>query len=243
MRLERDKKIPYAQVANHVLNDKKLSWKAKGIYAYLFSKPETWDFSTHRIKDDAVDGREALLTGIKELEDQGYLFRVRQGNGRVKYIISHAEPQSEIPTQEPESENTTVGNSHSGVSRPVSNTEGPSNKDKKVKQNPARSAEEEKQIADVIEAFKDVNPSYNRLFGIPPQREAAWRLIQQHGLKRTFDMVAYLQHSNAERYAPTITTPSQLESKLGELKAWADKQRKTSSGKGKGIISAAGISA
>jgi hypothetical protein len=107
------------------------------------------------------------------------------------------------------------------------------------KKNPARSADEEKKIADVIEAFKDVNPSYKTLFPRSPQREAAWRLMQQFGYARLItEMIPYLRHSNAVRYAPTITTPVQLESKLGELKAWADKQRDASGGKGRKIISA-----
>lgn len=105
------------------------------------------------------------------------------------------------------------------------------------KKNPARTAQEEKEIADVIEAFKDVNPSYKLLFPRVPQREAAWRLLQQFQLGPLLRTVSFLRHSNATRYAPTVTTPVQLESKLGELKAWAEKQRAASGGKGKKIIS------
>jgi hypothetical protein len=43
--------VNYTQVSNVVLSNKKLSWKAKGIYAYLFSKPDDWDFSTKRMKN------------------------------------------------------------------------------------------------------------------------------------------------------------------------------------------------
>lgn len=107
------------------------------------------------------------------------------------------------------------------------------------KKNPARSAQEEKEIADTIEAFKDVNPSYKTLFPRSPQREAAWRLLQQFGFPKLHAMVEYLRRSNAARYAPTITTPVQLESKLGELIAWSEKQRAATGGKGKRIISAA----
>lgn len=114
-----------------------------------------------------------------------------------------------------------------------------SNKDKnrsKNKKVPARSAQQEKEIADIIESFKDVNPTYKTLFSRSPQREAAWRLIEQFRYEPLLKMVAYLKQSNGRKYAPTITTPSQLESKMGELKAWAEKQRDMT-GKGKGIIS------
>ena len=101
----------------------------------------------------------------------------------------------------------------------------------------AHSADAEKAIGEAIFLFQEVNPSYKTLYNRKPQREAAHRLITQFGFEAVKRMIAYLPKSNAERYAPTITTPSQLEMKLGELKAWADKQR--SSGKtGKGIVNA-----
>ncbi len=108
---------------------------------------------------------------------------------------------------------------------------------KRSKIHTAQSADEEKQIGEIIFAFKEVNPSYKTLFNRPPQREAAFRLMEQHGFEKLTRMIAYLPHSNAARYAPTITTPSQLESKLGELISWGQKQRSGGSGKGKGIIS------
>lgn len=101
----------------------------------------------------------------------------------------------------------------------------------------AHSADEEKSIGEIIFLFKEVNPSYKTLFNRKPQREAAYRLLTQFGMQKLTGMIGFLETSNAARYAPTITTPSQLESKLGELKAWADKQR--SSGKaGKGMVNA-----
>jgi len=95
----------------------------------------------------------------------------------------------------------------------------------------------EAQIGEIIFRFKDYNPAYRQLFARKPQRDAAKRLLEQYGFDQLCGMVGYLRHSNAARYAPTITTPVQLESKLGELKAWADKQRAATGGKGKPIIS------
>lgn len=95
----------------------------------------------------------------------------------------------------------------------------------------------EQQIAEIIYRFKDYNPAYKTLFNRNPQRDAARRLLEQFKFDPLCAMVNYLRHSNAAKYAPTITTPSQLESKLGELKAWADKQR-SGNGKGKKIIRA-----
>ena len=77
----------------------------------------------------------------------------------------------------------------------------------------------------VINLFKEVNPSYQRLFGSPPQRDAAERLIKTHGIDKLTSMINYLPKSNGTKYAPTITTPVQFEQKLGELIAWSQKQK------------------
>lgn len=80
-------------------------------------------------------------------------------------------------------------------------------------------------ISAVINLFKEVNPSYQRLFGMPPQRNAANRLLAVHGKEKLTSMISYLPKSNATKFAPTITTPAQFESKLGELIAWSQKQK------------------
>lgn len=87
-------------------------------------------------------------------------------------------------------------------------------------------------INELLEGFKQVNPSYSRLYGQTPQRQALDRLVLQHGKEKTESMIAYLPKSNASRYAPSITTPVQLEANLGKLIAWAQKEKDTSS-KGK----------
>lgn len=127
--------IPYTQVSNAVLNDKKLSWKAKGIFAYLYSKPENWDFSVHRIFLDSRDGKESLLSGISELEEAGYLFRKRLANGKMEYKICF-EPCTEKPDEacsgnqnEPDSGKANNGKPVIGKTRTVYNKEVDSNKE------------------------------------------------------------------------------------------------------------------
>lgn len=120
--------VPFTQVANEVLNDKNLSWKAKGLYAYLFSKPDDWDFSAHRIKMDSANGRDSVLSALKELEQKGYLERNKLGNGRVEYHLKFnlsVNPSTENPTLdiEPDPEKPTVGKAHGGKSRTISNKE------------------------------------------------------------------------------------------------------------------------
>jgi hypothetical protein len=80
-------KIPFTQVANGVLTDKRLSAKAKGLYAYLYSKPDGWDFSVERMCLEMSDGIESINTGLQELEKCGFLTRKRQADGRMFYMV------------------------------------------------------------------------------------------------------------------------------------------------------------
>ncbi len=80
-------------------------------------------------------------------------------------------------------------------------------------------------IAYFINLFSEVNPSYQRLFPNKTQRAALARLLQTHGPEHLEKVIKFLAISNRVKYAPTITTPLQLEEKLGVLMAFAEKQK------------------
>ncbi len=75
----------------------------------------------------------------------------------------------------------------------------------------------------IITLFKEVNPSYERLFSRPPQRAAADRLLKLHGLDRLSKVLGFVEKSRSDRYCPTITTPIQLEDKWAALEGYAAK--------------------
>lgn len=84
-------------------------------------------------------------------------------------------------------------------------------------------AENGKDIAEVIDAFQVVNPAYKKLFGNKTQRAAVERLLASSDKKKLIEIVNFLPKSNAARYGPTITTPLQLEDKMGALIAFSQK--------------------
>ena len=126
--------IPFTMVANEVLKDPNLSFKAKGIYAYLFSKPDEWDFAAKRMTMESADGREAIMSGLQELEGRGYLKRSRQSDGKVDYLLTFSEKSQSRETllrlPDPKSGNPTVAKPHSGKTRLISNIDNTSNKEK-----------------------------------------------------------------------------------------------------------------
>lgn len=70
----------FTVLANEILNRKDLSLKAKGLFAYLMSKPDNWHFSVNGAKSQNKDGTDSVRSGIKELEQKGYLIRKSKKN-------------------------------------------------------------------------------------------------------------------------------------------------------------------
>ena len=60
-------------VPNTIMKDKRLSWRAKGIFIQIMSLPEGWDFSIAGLASLAKEGTKATNTGIHELVEAGYL--------------------------------------------------------------------------------------------------------------------------------------------------------------------------
>jgi|HubBroStandDraft_4_1064222.scaffolds.fasta_scaffold16069_3 hypothetical protein len=88
----------YTIINNHICKDDRLSWKAKGIWLYAFSRPDDWEFNIQDLINQSTDGRESVRAGLKELEEHGYLTRVQH---RENGHYSKAEWQfHEVPTLE-----------------------------------------------------------------------------------------------------------------------------------------------
>lgn len=65
----------YTNISNILVRDKRLTWKARGIFLYMWSQADNWQFYVREIASHAVDGERALTSGLKELEECGYLIR------------------------------------------------------------------------------------------------------------------------------------------------------------------------
>lgn len=215
--------IPFTQVANIVINDKTLSWKAKGLFAYLYSKPNDWDFSYDRIMKDSSDGKAATLTGLQELEKAGYLQRIKHGTGRKTYLIQWERPTTEKQELEPTTENPYLRKSQVAKIGTISNIVSESNKEEETNIDPATSAG--KVVNEVLSLFKEVNPNYEILYKRPPQRKALERMIKKFGREKMEGAIKVLVKTNGQNYAPMITTPIQLEENLGKLVAFVRRSK------------------
>lgn len=71
-----------------IWHDDRLSMKAKGLFGYMNTKPSTYDFACKRIANDMRDAVKSVVSAMKELENLGYLNRLKLGNGRLLHDIS-----------------------------------------------------------------------------------------------------------------------------------------------------------
>lgn len=73
----------YTVINNFICFDKRLSWKAKGIWLYAFSRPDDWEFHMNDLINQSTDGKDSVTSGLKELEECGYLTRdQKRDNGK-----------------------------------------------------------------------------------------------------------------------------------------------------------------
>ena len=91
----------FGQAPNELLNDPTISFKAKGLYTFMQSKPDQWDFTIAKIASQAKEGIDAIKGAIKELKSAGYLsiknFQNKEGKWDSEYTL-YFEPRVEKPT-------------------------------------------------------------------------------------------------------------------------------------------------
>lgn len=70
-----EKNANYTVMSNEHLRNRDLSLKAKGLLSQMLSLPEEWDYSLEGLSRINREGVDAIRTGVRELEEHGYLER------------------------------------------------------------------------------------------------------------------------------------------------------------------------
>ena len=91
-----NKKENFTSIHNKLINNSRISLKAKGIMLYMLSKPENWKYNPKEITKNSKDGLDSVYSGIKELIEAGYISRTRHSDGTVDYFVFEDVEENDI---------------------------------------------------------------------------------------------------------------------------------------------------
>lgn len=73
IRVVKDSDNPYVQINKKALQDKELSWQAKGLLSYLLSLPNDWQIYQSELVRHSTNKIDSLRSIMQELENSGYI--------------------------------------------------------------------------------------------------------------------------------------------------------------------------
>lgn len=89
--------LNFVQIPNSMLRTKDLTFKAKGLLSLLLTNTDGWISFIETIKDMAKEGTEAISSGLKELEEHGYLWRIQYRNKDTKTRVGSFWAYTTVP--------------------------------------------------------------------------------------------------------------------------------------------------
>lgn len=77
---------PYVVLDKGFLDSPHLSWRAKGLLAYLLARPDDWQVREADLVAHATDGRDSVRAALRQLKFSGYIVRsqAKAKSGRFK---------------------------------------------------------------------------------------------------------------------------------------------------------------
>lgn len=200
----------FTVISNNEVQDKRLSWKARGIFSYLWSMPDNWDFYETEVTKHAPDGRNSLRTGLKELEKYSYLRRERvRVNGHLGgtawFLTDSPKPKAEDKTLMSENQTPMSENHTQGFLMSENHTYGDATVQNKYHTKDLPNKGLTNKQANACSADADLSVSFNKLWNLYPKKQ---------GKKDAF------RHYKAWRKKSKDNTDDYLLRKLNEYKAY-----------------------
>lgn len=93
-----------------------------------------------------------------------------------------------------------------------------------------------KEIGEIIDLFKTINPSYKRFYGNTSQRSAVERMLKELGYNKLLAAIEAMNWAYGKPFAPVITSPYQLETKLSALRSFYGREMGEKKKKGRIIV-------
>ena len=87
----------FVMIDKTFLEDDRLSYKAKGILAYLLSKPDNWKVVVGDLVNRSKDGKASVYAGLRELKEYGYYNKTPVRNEQGTRIVRWESVVYELP--------------------------------------------------------------------------------------------------------------------------------------------------
>ena len=157
--------------------------------------------------------RDTVSDNLKTLEEQGYIEKKLAPHGiiiRVKKAKKRFGQNTEPPRENTEPPTEKTPNVIRQYSKTVT-----------IRHDvaaPQAAQIDNKTFSAFVDSFETVNPSYQKFYANKTQRAAASRLLEKYGAEKMAAAMAAVKASYGQAYAPRITSPLELEEKLGKEK-------------------------
>ena len=240
----RKPKNPYGSSPRKLLEDRNISLKAKGIYAFMECKIDGWNFTASSMASQLKESRKTILVAMQELKANGWMtyHKNRDGSGVYElignYVIS---PESEndtmvLQSHSPKStrcKNDTVQKTDCINKKDYSNKNNLSNKNNKHTQRqlneienfkPNATSLERLKMVDGCESLNDkelellVSDFKDRM----KERKSDWKDIQAQF--RSYVTQGWIKPKKHKK--GTVDSKTSIEKQLLQMKISEDKQRR-----------------
>lgn len=116
-------RINYSQISNSLLNDKTLSLKAKGLYSFMFSKPDDYNFTIRSLSKQLLEGQRAIMGTLQELRDKGWISYTKFPDGSGEYYLNENPNLHNSNLDNPNCQNPNLHNSNLLKEQRINNTD------------------------------------------------------------------------------------------------------------------------
>ena len=240
----RKPKNPYGSSPRKLLEDKNISLKAKGIYAFMECKIDGWNFTASSMASQLKESRKTILVAMQELKANGWLtyHKNRDGSGVYELIgnyVTSPQPENDtmlLQSHSPKStrcKNDTVPKTDCINKKDYSNKNNLSNKNNKHIQRqlneienfkPNATSLERLKMVDGCESLNDkelellVSDFKDRM----KERKSDWKDIQAQF--RSYVTQGWIKPKKLKK--GTVDSKTSIEKQLLQMKISQDKQRR-----------------
>jgi len=195
---------------NELLNNPNISLRAKGLFTYIQSKPNGWDFSVMRITLQMKDGRKAIMTAVRELEELGYLLRkpARNNEGQwTGYIYTLSQTPLAVKGS------AVKGSAVKGITLSKKDIVKKNIVKKNIESSKVKTLPK-KDINALIDLWKN-NIGYEDIFKNKTERKVISEWVDKFGYEKTENMIKWGIANQNQYY--TATKPTELKRNINKI--------------------------